>query len=133
MAERVGGVLFNSWFDVNHNKQYSHLSLSDKQLYFGVVLDNLQTNLNKWSTGTMATAPCNFSGYVSDLNVCNMVALALPQLQAWGVNSTKVNTLKTWAASVWTGHNFDTDLAASCSMVTSDNGTWPSCSNQLGP
>jgi hypothetical protein len=78
---------------------------------------------SKWSTGTWqsyaSTLLDNCTGvvtaYLGSGSTCDDMALALPYLVSLGVTGSKITTLKTWAGAVWTGWNFDQDVAAGAS------------------
>ena len=69
---------------------------------------------------------------------CDNLGAFLAVANFWGANSTALANLAAWGnsivnGSVWTGHDFTTDVAASCSLVDVSGGAmalfWPHCSN----
>ncbi len=118
----------------------SFTSSADIGAFFNHVADNWASVISgkgntaawiAWNTAvaqnctTGATAAYNSSG-----TYCDALALNLPLLVNFGVTSSKIDTIQTWAAAVWTTHNFAYDRSSAASGVVNITGgntaTWVS-------
>lgn len=98
--------------------------------YYEQIIVNLTATLNSRSpsnwvgTGGMTNCGNPIGGYLgNDEDVCTSIAYALPVLKHLGANSTILANLITAASAIWTGHNFNVDLASGNSGTVNTSGT----------